>query len=241
MPKFRQLQLLYPGWKHHGGLYNDHDILAMIGSNNTRDFTHLHNTASLRMSWTLNRYGGRHSIGREPVYLSGVTLGDSMGQSRDSNSQSRDSNSQSRDTLSQPRDSSNLSRDSMTGSDGVEYIYRNTAFGPYLASRYGDPTMIRQYTKDVSRTMSAFEGRQGIVRFVSYHGDHAGGHIALWDCGSFHQSRDFTDEHNVIAVEFWETPGELICFIHLLTLLLTSFYQRKVRNSIAICEFRFPE
>ena len=175
IPKFNQLKLLYPGWKHHDGDYNDRDVLTLIGAQNTQDFEHAHNTASLRMSYALNRYGGRHSLGDTPVYLSQV------------------------------------SRDSFTGKDGHEYIYRNTAFGPYLALKYGNPVVIRiDAAHDAAETMRAFRAKQGIVRFVSYHTDHAGGHIALWDCEHFHQSRDWTTERNIIAVEFWETPGEAV-------------------------------
>lgn len=58
-----------------------------------------------------------------------------------------------------------------------------------------------------SQLLEQFVGKQGILRLLSYHKDHAGGHIALWDCDHFHQTRDWSTEHHVISLEFWESPG----------------------------------
>lgn len=132
---------------------------------------HLHNTAALRMSWTLNRYGGRHSIGTSPINMT------------------------------------EHGRDSFTGKNKVEYIFSNTAFGPYIASKYGSPVVVKPDKHDHTRTMDPFHKKQGIVRLVSYH-KHAGGHIALWDCDHFYQSRDWTTQSHIISVEFWESPGQ---------------------------------
>ena len=133
----------------HGGRYRDKDIFHMIGGNIHGLRTH--NTASLRMSWVLNKFGGRHSIGTEPILLS------------------------------------KKGQDSVTGDDAMEYIYRNTAFGPFLASRYGNPMVATPNKVDHLKTMDPFQGKQGIVRLVSYHRNkqHAGGHIGLWDCNHF--------------------------------------------------------
>ena len=174
LPKFSQMKILYPGYYMHGGRYRDKDIFDMIGGNIHGLRTH--NTASLRMSWVLNKFGGRHSIGTEPILLS------------------------------------KKGRDSVTGDDGVEYIYRNTAFGPFLASRYGNPMVAAPNKADHLKTMDPFQAKQGIVRLVSYHRNkqHAGGHIGLWDCNHFYLSQDWTIEHHLISVEFWEAPGEQV-------------------------------
>ena len=131
---------------------------------------HTHDTASLRLSWMLNKFGGRHAIGTVPILLS------------------------------------KQGRDSLPGHDGQEYIFRNTAFGPYLAAKYGDPVLVQP------ASVSSITGKQGIVRLVSYKRakhNHPAGHVALWDCDHFHQSRDWMQTHqHLIALEFWETPGK---------------------------------
>jgi len=140
--------------------------------------------AAVRLSWTLNRYGGRHAIGRHPVVLSGH------------------------------------GKDSFIGADGQQYIFRNEAFGPYLAARYGDPVVQRlkadRDADDQGRrrprrrrrpSWPAVVGRQGIVRVVRYAGGREDGHVGLWDCDRFHESRDWSLDTHVIAVEFWEAAG----------------------------------
>ena len=138
--------------------------------------SHMHNTAPLRLSWTLNRCGGQHAIGRTRVSLS------------------------------------KHGNDSYAGKDEQEYIFRNTAYGPFLAARYGNPLVARSALKDNGQTdrpsMADFQRKQGIVRLVSYRGSHAGGHVGLWDCDHFVKSRDWTTESHIIAVEFWEAPGK---------------------------------
>ncbi len=173
VPKFSQLKLLYPGYYGNGeGQYRDREIVHLIGANATNQLPrHIHNTSPLRLSYALNRYGGRHSIGSDPVYLS------------------------------------KRGRDSVTGYDGQEYIFRNTAFGPFLAAKYGNPFLIKPDKLQHTWTTMPFVGVQGILRLVSYHRDHAGGHIALWDCDHFFQSHDWTEEHHLISLEFWESPG----------------------------------
>ena len=159
----------------HGGKYRDSEVLDMVGGDH--EPLKSHDTASLRMSYALNRYSGRHAIGTEPVLLS------------------------------------KRGRDSVTGHGDQEYIFRNTAFGPFLAHKYGDPLVAKPNLVDHTKTMDPFKGKQGIARLVSYH-RHAGGHVALWDCDHFHESRDFTTETQLISVEFWETPGKTALFYH---------------------------
>jgi len=170
VPKFHQMQLLYPGYLSHGGQYKDNDVLTMLGLHDHTDIK-THNTASLRLSIALNKYGGRHAIGTEAILLS------------------------------------KRGRDSVPGHDNQQYIFRNTAFGPFLADKYGNPDVksteaLNEENSDINHWLS---GRQGVVRLVSYQ-RHASGHVALWDCDHFHQSRDFTADFNIISVEFWISP-----------------------------------
>ncbi|ELU06172.1 hypothetical protein CAPTEDRAFT_201269 [Capitella teleta] len=107
----------------------------------------------------------------------------------------------------QPVFLSKRGRDSFTGPNGQEYIFSNTAFGPFMASKYGDPVAVKPDKRHPELTMEAFTGKQGIVRLVSYRRKHPSGHMGLWDCDHFFQSRDWTMDTHIIAVEFWETPG----------------------------------
>ena len=191
-PKFSQLRLLYPGYRHHGGKYTNDDVVKLVlgfsSDSSTPHVDHdlLHGgAAAVRLSWTLNRYGGRHAIGRNPVQLSGHL------------------------------------KDSFTGADGQEYIFRNEAFGLFLAARYGDPVVVRLTSgqeADAStlrrrrrrrwRSLrTALSGRQGIVRVVRYVGGREDGHVGLWDCDRFYESRDWSLDVYLITVEFWEAAG----------------------------------
>jgi len=185
MPKFSQLRLLYPGYRHHGGKFTNDDVMQLIlgSSDNASTPSVVHGgAAAVRMSWTLNRYGGRHAIGRDPVHLSGH------------------------------------GKDSFAAADGQQYIFRNEAFGPFLAARYGDPVVERltavqeadtqrRLRRRWPRSSWAMNGRQGIVRVVRYVGGREDGHIGLWDCDRFHESRDWTLDTHLITVEFWEAAG----------------------------------
>jgi hypothetical protein len=33
------------------------------------------------------------------------------------------------------------------------------------------------------------------------------GHVALWDCDHFHETKDWISGHSLITAEFWESPG----------------------------------
>lgn len=182
-PKFSQLRLLYPGYRHHGGKYSGDDVIQLVlghTGNSTADCGLLRGgSAAIRLSWTLNRYGGRHAIGHSPVRLSGRGL------------------------------------DSVTGTDTMQYIFRNEAFGPYLAARYGDPVVERLTNSDGASTerrrrrwsLKGLAGRRGIVRVVRYVGGREHGHVGLWDCDRFYESRDWSLDAHLVAVEFWEAPG----------------------------------
>lgn len=167
VPKFSQMRLMYPGYYKYGGKFRDKSIYKLITDNTT--YLHTHDTASLRMSYVLNRYGGRHSIGKNKISLS------------------------------------KHDKDSITGRDGQQYIFRNTAFGPYLAHKYGDPQLTMYKNKTNKNIMSFFIGKRGIVRLVSYN-ERAGGHIGLWDCDTFFQSKDWSHADHIISSELWESP-----------------------------------
>lgn len=167
VPKFSQMKLMYPGYYKYGGKFRDKSIFKLITDNKTSIRTH--NTASLRMSYLLNRYGGRHSIGKDTVCLT------------------------------------KHEKDSITGKDGQEYIFRNTAFGPFLAHKYGNPQIIMLNRTKNKNVMSHFIGKRGIVRLVSFN-RHASGHIGLWDCDSFFQSKDWSQDTHIISSELWESP-----------------------------------
>jgi len=79
LPKFSQLKLLYPGYYLHGGSYRDNQIITMVGGNHSHALSSVHNTSPLRLSWTLNRYGGRHAIGHEPVDTSDKGIASTSG------------------------------------------------------------------------------------------------------------------------------------------------------------------
>jgi len=186
-PKFRQLRLLYPGYRHHGGKYTNDDVIQLVlGDTGPVQVDHgaLHGgAAAVRLSWTLNRYGGRHAIGTDPIQLSG------------------------------------REKDSFPGAGGQQYIFRNEAFGPFLARRYGDPVVVRLSAGPEAETSlrrrrrwrrtlkAALGGRQGIVRVVRYDGGREDGHVGLWDCGRFYESRDWSLDAHLITVEFWEAAG----------------------------------
>lgn len=202
-PKFSQLRILYPGYPEYGGHFHHEKLMRFVlGQDAVDDVTghptssvHTvddglrsarHHSAAVRLSYTLNRYGGRHAIGTVPVQLT-------------------------------HHPSSPV--DSFTGVEGQQYIFRNEAFGPFLAARYGNPEVVwtaagdvdnvdnRKLSSSQSSPMTAFVGRQGIVRVVSFRHRSENGHVALWDCNRFHQSRDWSIEDHVISIEFWESAG----------------------------------
>lgn len=100
------------------------------------------------------------------------------------------------------------------GRNGLQYIYHPIAYGPFLADKYGYPSISKLHQKDPIHTKKNFWGKQGILRVITYtqHSNLPVGHVALWDCNKFFQSKDWIAMHSLITVEFWESPGGLLAF-----------------------------
>ncbi|XP_060565055.1 uncharacterized protein LOC132724238 [Ruditapes philippinarum] len=98
--------------------------------------------------------------------------------------------------------------DSVSGKDGLQYIFHPLAFGPYLADKYGYPTVTKMHLFDSVKTKASFSNKQGIMRIITYtqHDNKPKGHLVLWDCNGVYQSRDFFYGHTLLSVEFWESP-----------------------------------
>ncbi|GFO37882.1 hypothetical protein PoB_006438700 [Plakobranchus ocellatus] len=106
---------------------------------------------------------------------------------------------------------SKFGRDSVTGRDGLQYIYHPIAYGPYLADKYGYPTVSKLHQQDALNTKKNFWGQQGLLRIITYtHRENMPkGHVALWDCNHFHQAKDWialAAGRSLITVEFWRSP-----------------------------------
>lgn len=172
LPNFRDLARFYPGYAHHGGRYHNHHLLSMIGLSAQDSTLLLHDTSAMRLSYALNRVGGKHSLGRQLIRLS------------------------------------KFGHDSVSGADGLEYIFHPIAYGPYLADKYGYPSVSKLHAQDPVSTKEKFWGRQGILRVITYtkRNNLPKGHVALWDCNHFHQSQDWVAGHSLLTVEFWESP-----------------------------------
>lgn len=67
IPEFQKLQTFYPGHKHFGGRFSHHKLKEMIGITET---SLLHDTSALRLSYSLNKIGGKHSLGTDLIQLS---------------------------------------------------------------------------------------------------------------------------------------------------------------------------
>ncbi|XP_076460895.1 uncharacterized protein LOC143293653 [Babylonia areolata] len=172
LPNFQELARAYPGYAHHGGRYHNHHLLRRIGLSAQDSRLLLHDTSALRLSYALNRVGGRHSLGRQLIRLS------------------------------------KFGHDSVSGKDGLEYIFHPIAYGPYMADKYGYPSVSKLHAQDPVSTKKNFWGRQGILRVITYtrRRNMPKGHVALWDCNHFHQSQDWVAGHSLLTVEFWESP-----------------------------------
>lgn len=169
LPLFSQLKKYYPGYKHHGGRYHNNHLIWLIGCDRKQL---LKDTSALRLSYSLNKIEGKHSLGKELIRLS------------------------------------KYGKDSVTGRDGLQYIYHPIAYGPYLADKYGYPSVSKLHQLYPKDTKKKFWGKQGILRVITYtkHSNLPKGHVALWDCNHFHQSKDWIAKHSLITVEFWESP-----------------------------------
>lgn len=104
----------------------------------------------------------------------------------------------------------NREHDSVLGRDGQQYLYRTIAYGPFLAMKYKSPQLIRTNPIDPGLPERTIKGRQGIVRFVTFHKNdkHADARIALWDCDHMYKSPELRNMHHLISVEFWDVPGK---------------------------------
>lgn len=104
----------------------------------------------------------------------------------------------------------NYETDSLRGRDGQQYIYRTTAYGPFLAMKYKSPQLIPINLLEPDKTYDSIRGHRGILRFVTFHNGarRSDARILLWDCDRLYQSRDFRQMHHLISVEFWELNGE---------------------------------
>ncbi|KAL4231051.1 hypothetical protein ACF0H5_008634 [Mactra antiquata] len=98
--------------------------------------------------------------------------------------------------------------DSVPGKYGLQYIFHPLAFGPYLADKYGYPTVTKMHLFDPVKTKEFFTNKQGIMRVITYTQEDniPKGHIVLWDCDDFYEARDFFKGHTLLSVEFWESP-----------------------------------
>ena len=105
---------------------------------------------------------------------------------------------------------SKYGHDSISGTDGLEYIFHPIAYGPFLADKYGYPSVSKLHALDPISTKKNFWGKQGILRVITYtkKKNLPKGHVALWDCNHFHESKDWIAGHSLITVEFWESPGK---------------------------------
>lgn len=196
LPRFEDLRAHYPGYFHHGGTYRNHELLHMIGVKQDNNLL-LHDTSALRLSYSLNKIGGAHSLGQEMIRLS------------------------------------RFGHDSVEGSNQLQYIFLPISFGPYLADKYGYPNISKLHQEDPVQTKHTFWGKQGILRVITYtiHGNQPKGHVALWDCYHFHQSRDIIAEHKLLTVEFWESPDSSCSQeVHATTLPFTAIPNSPLKN-----------
>lgn len=103
---------------------------------------------------------------------------------------------------------SKYGQDSLTGKDHLQLIFLPISFGPYLADKYGFPNISKLHVQDPLVTKHNFWKKQGILRVITYtkSSNQPKGHVALWDCDHFHQSKDWIAGHSLLTVEFWESP-----------------------------------
>ena len=134
---------------------------------------------------------------------------------------------------------SKFGHDSIQGKDGLQYIFLPIAYGPYFADKYGYPNITKLHLTDPLRTKHSFWGKQGILRVITYthHGNQPKGHVALWDCNHFHQSKDWIAGNSLLTVEFWQSPGETSVKdghirIHIVTVLHFTSFQIEAQCTI---------
>ncbi|XP_033757731.1 LOW QUALITY PROTEIN: uncharacterized protein LOC117340067 [Pecten maximus] len=179
LPPFQALKENYPGYFHHGGHYHNHRLIDIIGCYQELS---RHDTVNYALHHDTSALRLSYAFNR----VGGVhSLGPAY------------------------IHLSKYGTDSVLGNDGLQYIYHPIAYGPYLADKYGYPNVSKLHQLDPITTKKTFHGKQGILRVITYKKKHANlplGHVALWDCDHFHQTKDFIADHTLITVEFWETP-----------------------------------
>jgi len=137
---------------------------------------------AVRMSWTLNRYGGRHAIADTAV-VQGYSFTGAYGQRYIYTSQALCTY--------------------LAARYGDPVVIRLTQILTDT-DRSWSPRRRRGWWR------AALRGRQGIVRVVVYVAGRPDSHVALWDCDRFYQSRDWLrDAAHLVTVEFWEAAGSL--------------------------------
>ncbi|XP_062584715.1 uncharacterized protein LOC134246371 isoform X2 [Saccostrea cucullata] len=99
-------------------------------------------------------------------------------------------------------------KDSVSGRDKRQYLFHPLAFGPYMADKYGYPSISVLHDKDPIATKRKFWGKQGIMEIITYtkFGNKPKGHIALWNCDRLHQTKDWISKHTLLTIQFWEAP-----------------------------------
>uniref|UniRef100_K1RPJ9 Uncharacterized protein n=1 Tax=Magallana gigas TaxID=29159 RepID=K1RPJ9_MAGGI len=82
------------------------------------------------------------------------------------------------------------------------------AFGPYMADKFGYPSISVLHDKDPIATKRKFWGKQGIMEIITYtkFGNKPKGHIALWNCDRLYQTKDWISKHSLLTIQFWESP-----------------------------------
>jgi hypothetical protein len=100
-------------------------------------------------------------------------------------------------------------KDSVSGRDNLQYLFHPLAFGPYMADKFGYPSISVLHDKDAIATKRKFWGKQGVMEIITYTrlGNKPKGHIALWNCDRLHQTKDWISKHTLLTIQFWEAPG----------------------------------
>lgn len=103
---------------------------------------------------------------------------------------------------------SKFGKDSVAGRDGYQYLFHPLAFGPYMADKFGYPSISVLHDKDPIATKRKFWGKQGIMEIITYtkFGNKPKGHIALWNCDRLYQTKDWISKHSLLTIQFWESP-----------------------------------
>lgn len=168
LPSYQNLTRYYPGYPGYGGSVHDNQLYVTSGALPPR--RHM-DTSALRMSVTLNKLGGEHSIDSSAKLLNEGNI------------------------------------DYTNTAYGRLIITKAEEFGPFLENKYHSPRTFKLNGIRPRKVVHALLGKRGIVRMAVYKYKMATARIALWDCDHFYQTRDWSLNRHLIAVDFWETPG----------------------------------